>query len=670
MRTMSPKYISPLGRKTKRSNIPMEEEEEEKGPKTVIRLIYLGEKNNKKYRNNEYNYIKFSFSNKISLKNLPNTIIQREEFDINSDKIWIVDKIELGNAKEKKNFLASIYINKVNTIYIDLTPKKNSYYFEFIFYSKTIQHLPKYMNSQYNEKLKEFDDYGLKYRKKMCVINTDIAIAKDFIEDLDLDPSSYKICVRIKKNGLKSSAVHELKLEKKINLPKSDMKGNIPDILKIFQLFDDIKGNKSYDYIQNTYKDLNNGNFRQFLKDYEYSEKVYSDIPDINNDDANIFKEQLLKLIINFFFVDNEDIYRQCKQYILKIIENILGIIWDIENYAKYTKNRALFRYRLYRATAYNLYIIIKKFPENKEKYLKTCLNSLLKYNQEIIDLKSVENDNPYHKAVEFLKKIALNLDEKSSLFDILFQYNSGISQDIILTNKKGDKNRREITQYELSMITVDELKNHIIKILPKFIIKYIYDNNVYSFYSSYNDIIFVNELKTFKNNDLNCNYSSGGYTVPLVVLLLHECWGHAKVSLSSKGRNSPTHSYLRNEDFEENVYELQIGKKRKKVKGESGFEIEFLITGERDTKNMYANYLLSSNDIDNETLLDINLWTKSDFKKLRSLILKNIKEFSPSDIQRYFIKTREDETEGDRGLYMMETYFIDGVEIGPLFKI
>ena len=302
MRTMSPKYISPLGRKTKRSNIPMEEEEEEKGPKTVIRLIYLGEKNNKKYRNNEYNYIKFSFSNKISLKNLPNTIIQREEFDINSDKIWIVDKIELGNAKEKKNFLASIYINKVNTIYIDLTPKKNSYYFEFIFYSKTIQHLPKYMNSQYNEKLKEFDDYGLKYRKKMCVINTDIAIAKDFIEDLDLDPSSYKICVRIKKNGLKSSAVHELKLEKKINIPKSDMKGNIPDILKIFQLFDDIKGNKSYDYIQNTYKDLNNGNFRQFLKDYEYSEKVYSDIPDINNDDANIFKEQLLKLIINFFF--------------------------------------------------------------------------------------------------------------------------------------------------------------------------------------------------------------------------------------------------------------------------------------------------------------------------------------------------------------------------------
>ena len=212
MRTMSPKNKSVLGRKTKRNNIPMKEEEDNK-PKTIIRLIYLGEKKNKKY-------IKFSFSKKISLKDLPNTFIQREEFNINSDKIWIKDKIELGNAKEKKNFIVSIYINKVNTFYIDLTPKKNPYYFEFIFYSKIIKELPKYINSQYKEKLKEFDDYGLKFRKKICIINTDITIAKDFIEDLDLKPSSYKISVRIKKNGMKSSTVHKLKLEKKNKFTK------------------------------------------------------------------------------------------------------------------------------------------------------------------------------------------------------------------------------------------------------------------------------------------------------------------------------------------------------------------------------------------------------------------------------------------------------------------
>ena len=219
-------------------------------------------------------------------------------------------------------------------------------------------------------------------------------------------------------------------------------------------------------------------------------------------------------------------------------------------------------------------------------------------------------------------------------------------------------------------MITVDELKNHIIKILPNFIIKYIYDNDDYAFYSTYNDIIFVNELKTFKINDIKFDYSSGGYTVPLVMLLLHECWGHAKVSLSNKGRPSPTHSYLRNEDFEENIIEVQYGKKKRKIKGESGFEIEFLITGEREKKNILANYLLSDTDADNENLLDINLWTKPDFNELRSLILKNIKAFSPNDIYRYFIKAKDEEKEGDSRLYIMETYFIDGVEIGPLFKI
>ena len=174
---------------------------------------------------------------------------------------------------------------------------------------------------------------------------------------------------------------------------------------------------------------------------------------------------------------------------------------------------------------------------------------------QKIINLKEVEDDNPYYKAIEFLEKIALNLDEKSSLFDSLFQYYSGNSKDIILSNEKRDKNRRDINQYELSMITVDELKNHIIKILPNFIIKYIYDKDDYALNSEYNDIIFVNELKTFKFDDYDddfYDYSSGQYTLPLVIILLHECW--------------IPHFYLRIENFNEIV--------------------EFLLTGEKVAKN------------------------------------------------------------------------------------
>lgn len=652
-----------LGRKTKRSKILFEEKDI---PKTIIRLIYLSSKKNQK-NNNDYTYIKFSFSKKISLKELPKINIQKEEFNIKSEKIWITDKIELGNGKERINFNVTIYINKENTFYIDLTPKIKGYYFEFIFYSKTLKELPKFITSQYGKKLEKFDNYGLKYRKKISIINTDTTVAIDYIHDLNLGDNSYKICVRIKKDGSKSTAIHEIELEKKITIQKTQMKANIDDIIKIIQLFKDIQDNSSFAHIHKTFNNLSMNNIHDFLKEYTYTNKIYSDIPDIDDNDANLFKEHLLKLIISYFSLDDEKNYIENKNNIIRIIENIKEIMKDIEIFAKNSENRPLFRFRLYRATFNNIYSIIKKLPTNQIKILELIMN----YNQKIIDLKNIENDNPYHKAINFLKLIAQNLDEKSCIFDMLMQYNSGISRDIILSHEKGDKNRRDITKYELSLLTVDEVKNHLIKILPDFIIRYTFDNDIYAFYNFYNDIIFVNEKKTFKTYNIISKYNSGGYTVPIVMLLIHECWGHTKVCLSSKGRNSPTHCSFRNEDFNETILEIPYGKKKNKIKGESGFEIEYMIAGERCIKNIYSNYLLSVYDSNNDNLLDVNLWIKANFKSLRNAILKNIKENSPEDITKYLNKNKEEEIDDGEGRqYIMESFFIDGVEIGPLFKI
>ena len=675
---MSHKSGPILGRKTKRNNIPLKKETDATQtdkprakkpridkPRTTIRLIYLGEKKNKKDRNNEYTYIKFSFSEEISLKDLHKTIIQNEELDINSNKIWITDKIELGNGKKKLNFIVSIYINKINTYYIDLTPKEKQYCFEFIFYSKTIKELPKYIQYRNGEQLDKFDNYELKYRKKLCVINADIFLAKDYLEGIDLDPNSYKICVRIKKNGMKIPSIHELKQEKEKIRTKPNVIANKKDIEDIFKLFNDIKSNKSFEYIQKTYGHLNNGNFENFVEKYPSINKNYSEILNINKNDADIFKEQLLKIIINYFFVNDKDSYIKSKNAILDIIKNIKGIIYDIEEFSKDSDNCDLLRFRLYRATVYNLYSISKKLPTNK----KICLQDLKKYNQEIINLKIIDIDNPYYKARNFLKQIAQNLDEKSSLFDILMQYNSGISKDIILSNKKGEKNRKDFSKYELSLITVEELKKHIIKILPDFIIKYVYNDDNYAFYSNYNDIIFINEFKTFRKSEIN-NFYFSEYTVPLVTLLIHECWGHAKVCLSNKGRNSPIRNYLRSQNFEENSLTIPYGKNKSKIKGESGFEIEFLITGKRDLSNIYETYLLSGDDINNNNLLNTALWTNSNFQNLRSLILNNIKASSPNEANTYYNKNKEKENKENSRLYFMETYFINGVEYGPFFKI
>jgi hypothetical protein len=658
-----------LGRKKKRENIQdineiENENEHENENKTIMRIIYLGKINNKKYDNNKYTYIKFSFSEKINLIDLPNKIIKTVKFNISSEKLWIIDKVEIGNTKEKKAFLLSIYINKVNTFYIDLFPNKKAYFFEFIFYSKTIKELPKIFASPYTQIIDKFDSYGLKYRKRICFINVDSFISRDYMNGSHLDPNSYKICVRIKKNGIKSSVVHELKLEKKLSIQKSKIKANENDILNILELFKDIKNKKSFKYIEKTYKNLSNPDeVRNFIKGYECADKHYSDIPNIDDNDANIFKEYLLKLIINYFFVGSKESFEKSRKNIIKIINHFEGIITDIEFISAPSGNRPSFRYRLYRSTFYNIYSIIKDLPSNKE----TRLQVLSHYNQEIIDLKKVTIDDPYFKAIKFLKEIAKNLDEKSSLFDILMQYNSGISNDIILSNKKGNKNRENISKYELSMITVDEVKNHLVKIIPDFLVKYTYNNDIYAFYSNYNDIVFINELKTFHINEITDEYPSYGYTLPLVILLIHEVWGHRKVSLSSKGRNSPSRISLRNEDFVENKLEILYGKKRKKTKGESGYEIEFLLTGKRYIKNIYSNYLLSD-DENNENLLDKNLWIKPDFKDLRNLIIENIANCSPEEINKYISKNKEGNDE-EQNICIMETYLIDDKEIGPFFK-
>jgi hypothetical protein len=81
----------------------------------------------------------------------------------------------------------------------------------------------------------------------------------------------------------------------------------------------------------------------------------------------------------------------------------------------------------------YNLYSVISKYKNNK----LVCLEILSKYHQKIIDIKKISKKNPYYNAIMFLKEVAENLNEESALFDLLMQYNSGISEDISLFNEE-----------------------------------------------------------------------------------------------------------------------------------------------------------------------------------------------------------------------------------------
>ena len=546
--------------------------------------------------------------------------------------------------------------------------KKNGYCFELIFYSKNKKKIRETVLTHKNLTLDKFDNYGLSHRKKINVINIEKNFAKEYVKNITLDSDSYKICSRIKENGEIASSIHELKLDEKLNLEKSKIKANANDIKKIYKFFNEFINNKSIECLEK-YKSLNNENvFENFKREYIYVNKSYNDIPEITENDIIKVKECLLKLIIHNFFIDfskmktTKNQKNNINNMIIKVINNFTSIIDDIENFTKKLDSPIIHKFRLYRSTLYNVFSIIKK---TSDKII--CLQILSKYNQKIMNLKRASKNSPFKQATMFMKNIAKNLNEDSCILDLLLQYNSGISNDVDLLRRKRKKYKDNDTKYELSMLTVKEVVKHLEEIIPDFIVRYTNDDDIYAFYSSLNDIIFFNDKKTFKNEKINNYNGYDQYTLPIVILLIHECWGHRKVALSNTiKKNSPIRNYLINKDFEED--ENIIYDKTGKVKGESGFELEYLITGIK-YNNILSEYLLKTNATNNSNLLDVSLWIQPNFTEFQNILKQNYEENYGCNIDELLKKNRENKSFRNLNRYVDGTYNEDGIEI-ELFKV
>ena len=655
-----------LKRKTKRNNF-IEDKSFKNEKETTINLFLLNDSN---YNIDDYSYIKFSSSEKIKLCNLREQKNQIIKLNLDSNKIYIIDKIELLNEEgnKRKTFLLPIYIRKSNICYISLKHKKNGYCFELIFYSKNKKKIRETVLTHKNLTLDKFDNYGLSHRKKINVINIEKNFAKEYVKNITLDSDSYKICSRIKENGEIASSIHELKLDEKLNLEKSKIKANANDIKKIYKFFNEFKNNKSIECLEK-YKSLNNENvFENFKREYIYVNKSYNDIPEITENDIIKVKECLLKLIIHNFFIDfskmktTKNQKNNINNMIIKVINNFTSIIDDIENFTKKLDSPIIHKFRLYRSTLYNAFSIIKK---TSDKII--CLQILSKYNQKIMNLKRASKNSPFKQATMFMKNIAKNLNEDSCILDLLLQYNSGISNDVDLLRRKRKKYKDNDTKYELSMLTVKEVAKHLEEIIPDFIVRYTNDDDIYAFYSSLNDIIFFNDKKTFKNEKINNYNGYDQYTLPIVILLIHECWGHRKVALSNTiKKNSPIRNYLINKDFEED--ENIIYDKTGKVKGESGFELEYLITGIK-YNNILSEYLLKTNATNNSNLLDVSLWIQPNFTEFQNILKQNCEENYGCNIDELLKKNRENKSFRNLNRYVDGTYNEDGIEI-ELFKV
>ena len=108
---------------------------------------------------------------------------------------------------------------------------------------------------------------------------------------------------------------------------------------------------------------------------------------------------------------------------------------------------------------------------------------------------KKLKDDNPFKKGFNFYKSIIEDLTEDSELMFIFLQLNSGSGKEII-----NDKNC-----YKISMISISEIKEHLINNIPKFFFYY-HDKNVnnIAISDSITQILAFNKEKIFSHQNNN----------------------------------------------------------------------------------------------------------------------------------------------------------------------
>ena len=170
------------------------------------------------------------------------------------------------------------------------------------------------------------------------------------------------------------------------------------------------------------------------------------------------------------------------------------------------------------------------------------------------------------------------NISLSSKLFKYFYLCNSGCGANRLIKDQ---------TSFKLSMISENVIKAHLIKLLPEACFRYYNkDSEICAVTFTEDKVAFFNEGNLFNkspeelddllinNNDDDCKY-----TIPLVMIILHEYYGHAKNAYHSKKVKSP--NFLNsNENF---TYSNEDIKKESKIKrynlsflgGETGRTLE-----------------------------------------------------------------------------------------------
>lgn len=576
-----------------------------------------------------------------------NCIYYNEIFDFYLEEISLFPEL---------SFEYPIYKNKINNIYIDNYDKNNinsindsfnnnetvHISLEIIFQSIKNDLLPKKIVYD-NKELTCFDTFQNNLRKRIGLININpykLGFINEILEKYPdfkfVDSTPYQILVRIPNEGNIEYSIANLefsinRLKHKSNHIVIDKKNSLNALANFKEnLFTFIENSENENEI-NLYE-INDLNVKSKSLNNIYS--YYKNILCYN--DFNSIDLELFNLI--FYYKEFSEI--------IKIIEdkNKKGSL--MAKLAGLTDFNKL--YEKYISQIKELDINIKDKLMIMKAYNKKFIKSFTSgYEINYIDIVNLNEDNksnPYYKSINFIKNIMLNLKEESRLFEIFLYFDSHVKENLLISyeestpkvnNDNINKEKKlHPTEYGLNMSNIDEVRDHLLKLIPKYMIRIDSGMKSNENYDSISKIMFINEMKLFKIKSVTLNKifkkdkKNDRYVLPIIIEILHQIYSHCKKRFIDNNEKSPQEY----RDSKHNYKRIKIKKKIKPFQiidyPESGVVLENYISEKRNVLR-WLRKIHGNNE--EKQIMNISLWVERDFKKLEDIV-ENYINFDKTD--------------------------------------
>ena len=597
-----------------------------------------------------FNSIKLEYANVITNLSDFNTIlfdIELEENCIYYNEIFDF-YLEGISSFTELTFEYPIYKNKINNIYIDNYDNKNINTFddisnnngpvhislEIIFQSIHNDLLPKKIIYD-NKELTCFDTFQNKLRKRIGLININpykLGFINEILEKYPrfkfVDKTPYQILVRIRNEDNIEYSIANLefninKLKHEANRIVFDKKSSLKSLINFKKkLFIFIENSENENENEINLSEINElkENSKNLNNVYNYYKNILC-YNDFNSIDLELF---------NLIFY-----YKEFLE-ITKIIEDknkkgsLMGKLAGLTDFYKL--------YEKYISKIKELDINIKDKLMIMKAYNKKFIQSFITgYEINYIDIINLNEDNktnPYYKSINFIKNIITNLKEESRLFEIFLYFDSNIIENLLISYEetnpkdKNDNNNKvkklHPTEYGLNMSNIDEVRDHLIKLIPKYIIRIDSGMKFNANYDPISKIMILNEMQLFKIKSVTLNKifqkdkKNDRYVLPIIIEILHEIYSHGKKRFIDNNEKSP-------QEYRDSKHNYKRLKIRKKIKPfqiidypESGVVLENYISENRNVLR-WLRKIHGNNE--EKQIMDISLWVERDFKKLEDIV-------------------------------------------------